>query len=176
MKYNIRCHKNIDNTEAINEYIKEKLQKLDKYFESPDDITAQVLTKMDGRNQRIEVTIPTLHFTLRNEVTESNLYAAIDLVTDKLERQIRKNKDKINKKINRKFIKEFQYDLEDEYDEEQNIVKHKMVELKPIDEEEAIIQMNMLGHSFFVYKDLESNKICVLYKRKDGNYGVIETK
>ncbi len=175
MKYIIRSSKN-ENTEAIKNYIEEKLNKLNKYFENPDEIEASILTKQDGRMQRIEVTIPTPHFTLRNEVSEEDLYAAIDLVSDKLERQIRKNKDKINKKINKVYIQEFQYDLEDEYDEETSVVKRKKVELKPIDEEEAIIQMNMLGHSFFVYKDVDTNEICVLYKRQDGNYGVIETK
>lgn len=175
MKYIIRSSKN-ENTEAIKNYIEEKLNKLNKYFKNPDEIEASILTKQDGRMQRIEVTIPTPHFTLRNEVSEEDLYAAIDLVSDKLERQIRKNKDKINKKINKVYIQEFQYDLEDEYDEETSVVKRKKVELKPIDEEEAIIQMNMLGHSFFVYKDVDTNEICVLYKRQDGNYGVIETK
>ena len=175
MKYIIRSSKS-ENTEAIKGYIEEKLNKLNKYFENANEIEANVLTKQDGRMQRIEVTIPTPHFTLRNEVSNEDLYAAIDLVSDKLERQIRKNKDKINKKINKTYIQEFQYDLEDEYDEETNIVRRKKVELKPIDEDEAIIQMNMLGHSFFVYKDVETNEICVLYKRKDGNYGIIETK
>lgn len=175
MKYIIRSSKN-ENTEAIKNYIEEKLNKLNKYFENPDEIEASILTKQDGRMQRIEVTIPTPHFTLRNEVSKEDLYAAIDLVSDKLERQIRKNKDKINKKINKVYIQEFQYDLEDEYDEETSVVKRKKVELKPIDEEEAIIQMNMLGHSFFVYKDVDTKEICVLYKRQDGNYGVIETK
>lgn len=175
MKYIIRSSKN-ENTEAIKNYIEEKLNKLNKYFKNPDEIEASILTKQDGRMQRIEVTIPTPHFTLRNEVSEEDLYAAIDLVSDKLERQIRKNKDKINKKINKVYIQEFQYDLEDEYDKETSVVKRKKVELKPIDEEEAIIQMNMLGHSFFVYKDVDTNEICVLYKRQDGNYGVIETK
>ncbi len=175
MKYIIRNDKK-NNTEAINDYIKEKLGKLDKYFSNPEEIEANILTKSDGRLMRIEVTIPTQHFTLRNEVSNEDLYAAIDLVVDKLERQIRKNKDKINKKINKTYIQDFQYELEDEYYEENEIVKHKKIELKPIDEEEAIIQMNMLGHSFFVYKDVDTNNICVLYKRKDGNYGVIETK
>ena len=175
MKYIIRSSKN-ENTEAIKNYIEEKLNKLNKYFKNPDEIEASILTKQDGRMQRIEVTIPTPHFTLRNEVSEEDLYAAIDLVSDKLERQIRKNKDKINKKINKVYIQEFQYDLEDEYDKETSVVKRKKVELKPIDEEEAIIQMNMLGHSFFVYKDVDTNEICVLYKRQDGNYGVTETK
>lgn len=175
MKYIIRCSKG-ENTEAIKEYIEQKLGKLDKYFSETDEIEANVLTKQDGHKKRIEVTIPTPHFTLRNEVSDEDLYAAIDKVSDKLERQIRKNKEKINKKINKIYIQDFQYDLEDEYDEERDIVKHKNVELKPIDEEEALIQMNMLGHSFFVYKDADTNSINVIYKRNDGNYGVIETK
>ena len=134
------------------------------------------MTKLNGRFQIIEVTIPTKHFTLRNEESNEDLYAAIDSIVDKLERQIRKNKDKINSRINKTFIKDFNVDLQDEYEEEEKIVRRKSIELKPIDEEEAIMQMEMLGHTFFVYKDVESNEICVLYKRKDGNYGVIETE
>lgn len=175
MKYIIRGHK-IENTDSIKEYIENKLGRLDKYFESPDDIEAVILTKIDGRNQTIEVTIPTKHFTLRNEEANEDLYAAIDKVVDKLERQIRKNKEKINSKINKTIINDFAYDLQDEYEEEETIVKRKTVELKPIDEEEAIIQMEMLGHSFFVYKDVNSEKVCIIYKRKKGNYGIIETE
>lgn len=174
MKYIIRCSKG-SNTEAIKSYVEEKINKLNKYFENPEEIEAKILTKQDGRKQKIEVTIPTPHFTLRNEVVNDDLYAAIDTVSDKLERQLRKNKEKINKKINKMFIQDFQYELEDEYFEEEKVVKHKKVELKPIDEEEAIIQMNMLGHTFFVYKSKDTNNICVIYKRRDGNYGVIET-
>ncbi len=175
MKYIIRSQK-IDNTDAIKEYIESKLSKLDKYFENSDEIEATVLTKIAGRNQIIEVTIPTKHFLLRNEESNEDLYAAIDKIVDKLERQIRKNKEKINSRINKTFIQDFEYDLEDEYVEEEKIVKRKKVELKPIDEEEAIVQMEMLGHSFFVYKDVDSNKVCIIYKRKNGNYGVIETE
>ena len=175
MKYIIRSQK-IDNTDAIKEYIENKLKKLDKYFENPDEIQATVLTRIVGRDQIIEVTIPTKHFVLRNEESNEDLYAAIDKIVDKLERQIRKNKEKINKKINKTIIKDFDYDLEDEYEESETVVKRKQVELKPIDEEEAIIQMEMLGHSFFVYKDVNSDKVCIIYKRKSGNYGVIETQ
>lgn len=171
MKYIIRG----DNTESIKDYIESKLDKLDKYFSS-DDLTANVLTKKEGRAQKIEVTIPTNSFTLRNEAVNEDLYAAIDNVIDKLERQIRKNKDKINKKQNKTIIQDFEYLLEDEFTEEEKVVKRKKLELKPIDEEEAIIEMEMLGHNFFVYKDVETNEICVLYKRKNGNYGIIETK
>ena len=169
MKYIIRSAKT-ENTEAIKEYIESKLSKLDKYFETSDDIEAIVLTKVNGREKVIEVTIPTKHFTLRNEEANEDLYAAIDKIADKLERQIRKNKTRIT------FISDFAPELADEYEEEESIVKRKEIELKPIDEEEAIIQMEMLGHSFFVYKDVNTKKVCVLYKRKNGNYGIIETE
>ena len=175
MKYIIRGQKQ-ENTEAIKNYIESKLSKLDKYFENAEEIEATVLTKIHGRDQIIEVTIPTKHFLLRNEEANEDLYAAIDKIVDKLERQIRKNKEKINKKINKTIIKDFDYDLQDEYEEEETIVKRKNIELKPIDEEEAIIQMEMLGHSFFVYRDVNTDNICILYKRNNGNYGIIETK
>ena len=175
MKYIIRSAK-MENTDAIKEYIENKLARLDKYFQDSEEIEANILTKVNGKNQTIEVTIPTKHFTLRNEETNEDLYAAIDKIVDKLERQIRKNKEKINKKVNKTLINDFEYDLVDELSEEEKVVKRKKVELKPIDEEEAIIQMEMLGHSFFVYKDVDTNEVCILYKRKNGNYGIIETK
>ena len=175
MKYIIRSAK-MENTDAIKEYIENKLARLDKYFQDSDEIEANVLTKVNGKKQTIEVTIPTKHFTLRNEETNEDLYAAVDKIVDKLERQIRKNKEKINKKVNKTLINDLEYDLIDELSEEEKVVKRKKVELKPIDEEEAIIQMEMLGHSFFVYKDVDTNEVCILYKRKNGNYGIIETK
>lgn len=175
MKYIIRSAKG-ENTESIKDYIENKLNRLDKYFKTDEEIEATVLTKTNGREKVIEITIPTKHFTLRNEEANEDLYAAIDKIVDKLERQIRKNKEKINKKINKTYINDFTLDLIDEYSEDEKIVKRKKLELKPIDEEEAIIQMEMLGHSFFVYKDVNTNEVCVLYKRKNGNYGIIETK
>lgn len=171
MKFIIRG----DNTGAIKDYIESKIVKLTKYLDT-NDLEATIVTRKEGRNQKIEVTIPTDNFTLRNESTNEDLYAAIDNVVDKLERQIRKNKDKINKKNNKRIISDFEMMLEDEFEEEEKIVKRKKIELKPIDEEEAIIEMEMLGHSFFVYKDVDTDNICVLYKRKNGNYGIIETK
>lgn len=170
MKCNIRGN----NTNSIKEYINKKLSKLDKYFD--EEYSATILTKKEGKLQKIEITIPTKAFTLRNESVNDDLYAAIDNVIDKLERQIRKNKDKINKKNNKKIIEDFDLILEDEFFDDEKIVKRKQLELKPIDEEEAIIEMEMLGHNFFVFKDAYSNKICVLYKRKNGNYGIIETE
>ena len=178
MKYNIRGDK-LEVTSAINNYVESKLDRLNKYFKE-DDILANVLLRVRGNSQIIEVTIPTDKFILRSEEEDKDLYAAIDLVSDKLERQIRKNKTRLNKQnIDNKY-KEFNFDYEiteeDESNEDEIIVKRKKLEMKPMDEEEAILEMNLLGHEFFVYKDMHTNQICVLYKRKDGNYGLIETK
>ena len=173
MIYNIRGDK-ILVTDAIKDYITEKLGRLDKYFKN-DELNVNVLIKVKGFNQTIEVTIPTPNFTIRNEESAEDLYAAIDLVTDKIERQIRKNKTKINSKIKRNIIQNFEMDLEDNFDEDSKVLKRKKVDMKPMDEEEAILQMEMLGHSFFVFKNADTDSICVLYLRKDGNYGIIET-
>lgn len=175
MRYNIRGEK-VEITDSIRNYIEEKINKLNKYFES-SDLNANVVIKVRGKEQKMEITIPTTHFTLRSEESHSDLYAAIDLTVDKLERQIRKNKTKINSKIKKNLIQNFELDLEDKFEEdEEEIIKRKKVEMKPMDEEEAILQMNMLGHEFFVFKNAETDSICVMYKRKDGNYGLLETK
>ena len=175
MKYNIRGDRMVV-TEAIRDYAEEKLGRLEKYFKD-DDITANVLTRVRGNSQIVEVTIPTSKFVLRSEEENEDLYAAIDLVSDKLERQIRKNKTRLNRNV-KENVKEFNFDyvLEDtEEESKEKIVKRKNIEMKPMDEEEAILEMELLGHSFFVYKDMDTNNVCVLYKRKDGDYGLIET-
>ena len=178
MKYNIRGDK-LEVTDAIGNYVESKLDRLNKYFKD-DEILANVLLKVRGNSQKIEVTIPTDKFILRSEEEDKDLYAAIDLVTDKLERQIRKNKTRLNKQnIDNKYRQfNFDYELleEEESSDNELIVKRKKLEMKPMDEEEAILEMNLLGHEFFVYKDMHTDNINVLYKRKDGNYGLIETK
>ena len=175
MKYNIRGDKMLI-TDAIKDYTETKLGRLEKYFKD-DDITANVLAKVRGNSQIVEVTIPTSKFILRSEEESDDLYAAIDLVSDKLERQIRKNKTRLNRNV-KDNIKEFNFDFDIKEEEEpkEKIVKRKDIEMKPMDKEEAILEMELLGHSFFVYKDMDTNKTCVLYKRKDGDYGLIETK
>lgn len=177
MKFNVRGDKLVV-TDAIKNYIETKIGKLDKYFKE-DSITATVQLRIRGNDHIIEVTIPTDHFILRSEEENEDMYAAIDLVLDKLERQIRKNKTKMKKRnINNKY-KEFNFDyelLKEEPENNDTIVKRKYIETKPMDEEEAMLEMELLGHSFFVYKDMNTNETCVLYKRKDGNYGVISVK
>ena len=177
MIYNIRGDK-ILVTDAIKDYITEKLGRLDKYFKN-DELNVNVLIKVKGFNQTIEVTIPTPNFTIRNEESAEDLYAAIDLVTDKIERQIRKNKTKLKKqnKVNNKYeYLNFDYEVKDNEEENNKIVKRKKFDTKPMDEEEAILEMELLGHNFFVYKDMHTDNVNVLYKRDDGNYGIIETK
>jgi len=175
MKYNIRGEK-VEITEAIKSYIVEKIGKLEKYFDNFEDIEANVVIKIRGKEQKMEITIPTTQFTLRSEESHSDLYAAIDLTVDKLERQIRKNKTKINSKIKKNLIQNFDVVLEDTFEEEARVIKRKKIDMKPMDEEEAILQMEMLGHSFFVFNNIDTECVCVLYLRKDGNYGLIETK
>jgi putative sigma-54 modulation protein len=175
MKYNIRGDK-ILVTDAIKDYITEKIDKLNKYFDEPDEITANILIKVKGYNQTIEVTIPTTSFTIRNEESAEDLYAAIDSVVDKIERQIRKNKTKINK-ISKNALKKLNLMYqEEEKEEDTKIVRRKTLNTKPMSEEEAILQMEMLGHDFFIFKDSNTSNISILYKRKDNNYGVIETE
>lgn len=174
MKCKIRGEK-IKVTSAIQDYIETKLSRLDKYFKSAD-VDASVLIRVKGKEQAIEVTIPYDKYTLRSEERRDDLYAAIDLVIDKLEGQIRKNKTKLKKQIKKseEFFN-FDFELANEDDQENNIVKRKSFEMKPMSEEEAILELELLGHDFYIFKDAKTNDINVLYKRKDGNYGIIET-
>lgn len=177
MKVNIRGDKLVV-TKAIKEAIEKKLERLDRYFDQDLDITAHVVVKAKGLNQSIEVTVPTSRFTLRAEEVNEDLYAAIDIVIDKLERQIRKNKTKLNNKYKNVDKIEMILDFETETDEEEEskIVKRKDLEMKPMDEEEAILQANLIGHDFFVFKNIDEECVSVLYKRKDGLYGIINVK
>lgn len=176
MKINTRGQK-IKVTDAIQAHTEEKLKKLDKYFDAPEEITANVLIKVKGKDQTVEVTIPTKKFILRGEETNNDLYAAIDLVSDKLERQIRKNKTRLKKKNVQNIIDfKIDFELEKEDENKSKIVKRKNIEMKPMSEEEAILQLELLGHSFFVFKNVDTNEIDILYRRNDGDYGIIETK
>ena len=177
MKYNIRGDKMIV-TDAINSYVEGKLGKLDKYFKN-NEIKANVLLKVRGANRQIiEVTIPTEKFILRCEEENNDLYAAIDLCVDKLERQIRKNKTKLKRHVTKEKNKDinFEFELAENEDIDETIVKRKKIDTKPMDEEEAILEMELLGHDFFVFKNTNTESVCVVYKRKSGDYGIIETE
>ena len=176
MKITLRG-KNIEITEAIEEKVSEKLSKLDKYFIVSENVEAKVLVRTYPYGQKIEVTIPTEYVLLRAEVVDQDLYNAIDLVIDKLEGQIRKYKTRLNRKSRDNKLAFNLASIEPLDDEEEDVlVKTKTITPKPMDMEEAIMQMELIGHSFFVYRDTETDAISIVYRRNDGNYGLIETE
>ena len=169
--------KNIEITEAIEEKVSEKLSKLDKYFIVSENVEAKVLVRTYPYGQKIEVTIPTEYVLLRAEVVDQDLYNAIDLVIDKLEGQIRKYKTRLNRKSKDNKLAFNLASIEPlEEKEEDVLVKTKTITPKPMDMEEAIMQMELIGHSFFVYRDTETDAISIVYRRNDGDYGLIETE
>ena len=173
MEILIRGNK-LEVTDSMKSYVKEKLSKLDKYLVD-QTAKATVLVKIHNYLQKVEVTIPLKTLILRAEEEQEDFYAAVDLVINKLERQIRKNKSKLQK---REKVKNKEFNLDDliPIEESDEVVKHKKIDVKPMSGEEALLQMQLLGHDFFVYKDSETNTMCVLYKRKDGGYGIIESE
>ncbi len=172
MKYIVRGN-NIEVTNSIKNYIEEKLSRMDKYFKNPENTEAKVLISVNGIDQKVEVTINESKYFIRAEEINNDLYAAIDIVVDKLERQVRKYKTKLS---NRNKPEESSIEIEDYFEEpDEEVVKRKELFLKPMDEEEAITQMELLGHTFFVFKNIDTEKVCVVYKRKDGAYGILET-
>ncbi|WP_024613258.1 ribosome-associated translation inhibitor RaiA [Clostridium sp. Ade.TY] len=164
--------KNIELTPALKDMVEKKVSKLDKYFEG--DVNAKATLSVQKNRHRIEVAIPFNGILLRAEEITEDMYKSIDKVEDKLERQIRKQRTKLARKQNNSLrFSELAADIhEDEHQGE--VVKTKKFAVKPMDVEEAILQMELIGHNFFVYKDAETNEISVLYKRKDGDYGLLE--
>ena len=165
-------------TESMNEYIVKKINKLEKYLKDNDTVRANVIVRVKNNIQTVEITVPIKTLILRSEESKEDFYAAVDKAVEKLERQIRKNKTRLqSKKV--KTIYEFDFTDIVEEDEDTNnnkITKRKRIEIKPMNEEEAILQMELLGHEFYMYKDSETDKPAVVYKRKDGNYGVLEAE
>ena len=176
MKITLRG-KNIEITEAIEEKVSEKLSKLDKYFIVSENVEAKVLVRTYPYGQKIEVTIPTEYVLLRAEVVDQDLYNAIDLVIDKLEGQIRKYKTRLNRKSKDNKLAFNLASIEPLEDEEEDVlVKTKTITPKPMDMEEAIMQMELIGHSFFVYRDTETDAISIVYRRNDGDYASLMLK
>ncbi|GAB2322940.1 ribosome-associated translation inhibitor RaiA [Alkalibacterium sp. m-11] len=187
LRYNVRGE-NIEVTQAIREYVEKKVGKIEKYFKDVPEANAHVnLKTYSDKTAKVEVTIPLPYVVLRAEETSPDLYGSVDLVIDKLERQMRKYKTKINRKNRRsqgvvahqQAESDLWADLNIEGDDEEelsaSIVRTKRLSLKPMDAEEAVLQMDMLGHNFFIFEDADTNGTSIVYKRKDGKYGLIET-
>ncbi|GKV56678.1 MULTISPECIES: ribosome hibernation-promoting factor, HPF/YfiA family [unclassified Sporosarcina] len=185
LDFNIRGE-NIEVTPAIREYVEKKVQKLERYFTEGANATAHVNLKVyNDKQTKVEITIPMKNLTLRAEERHDDMYAAVDLIVDKLERQIRKYKTRVNRKFRERegvaaFLQtvERERNLEEEQASDESdfqVVRTKQFDLKPMDQEEAILQMNMLGHNFYIFTDAESDGTNIVYKRRDGKYGLIET-
>ena len=172
--------KNIEITAPLREYVEKRVGKVTKYFDRIDNISV-LLTVNKGRHV-VEVTVEVPSgMLLRGEESTTDMYTSIDLVVEKLERQIHKQKTKLAKRFRgggfkAEIIEESKYRPEQEdIGEEYPVVKTKRFTVKPMDVQEAIMQMNLLNHNFFVFREAQSEEICVVYKRNDGAYGLLES-
>lgn len=165
--------RNIDVTQGLKDSIHEKLGKLDKYF-TPE--TEMIVTLSVERNrQKIEVTIPIKGSVIRAEEVSDDMYVSIDLVQEIIERQMRKHKTRlVNRYRNAGHFQPAFIDMESTESDEVKIVRTKKFAIKPMDPEEACIQMELSGHSFFVFRNAETDDVNVVYKRKGNTYGLIE--
>lgn len=167
--------RNITVRDSIRGMLETKLQKFDKMFKS--DIEAHATISVQKNRQIVEITIPLKNGVIfRAEEATDDLYASIDLAVDKLARQMRKHKSKIEKRYQGHDSIKFEAfeEYHKEEDDEKQLVKTKRFSVKPMDPEEAVLQMEMLGHDFFVFRNGDTEEVNVVYMRKDGNYGLIE--
>lgn len=172
MKFIISGH-NIEVTEGLKSAVYEKIGKLEKYFTPDTEIHATLSVEKD--RQKIEITIPMKGNIIRAEQVSSDMYVSIDLVEEIIERQLRRYKTKLidQKQAASNFNREF-VDDDSAEDEEIKIIRSKRFAMKPMDAEEACVQMELLGHNFFVFRNAETDEVNVVYKRKENTYGLIE--
>ena len=182
--FNIRG-KNTEVTPALREYVEKRVGKINRYFGNIDEIFVMLAIEKDRHIVEVTAEVPG-GLILRGEEATGDMYTSIDLVIDKLERQIRKQKTRLERRFRgggfkgelieeQKAQSQAQAETEDD-NEEFPIVKTKRFFVKPMDVQEAILQMNLLNHNFFVFRDANTNDISVVYKRKDGAYGLLESQ
>lgn len=167
--------KNIEVTPGLRSAVEDKIGKLEKYFAQETEVHVTLSVEKD--RQKIEVTIPTKGHTIRSEQVSNDMYVSIDLVEEAIERQLLKYRTKIiSKKLNAaaNFKAEYLEEQVEDDDEEIKIVRSKRYDLKPMYPEDACIQMELLGHDFFVFVNAETDEVNVVYKRKANTYGIIE--
>jgi putative sigma-54 modulation protein len=175
MKINING-KGIKVGDQLHQRIEEKLGKFNRFFD--DETVANVKVRPESDQKCIEITLKIQKHYYRAETIADDVFTALDLAVEVLEGQIRKHKTKIEKKIHDyAYMKEYlrtQVVQGSEDTDESKIIRRKSFDIAPMDPDEAVLQMEMLGHDFLLYLDMETDKVCVVYKRKDGNYGLIE--
>lgn len=164
--------RNVEVTNALKEYVEKRVGKLSKFLDDVNEAT--VIMTVEGDSHKVEVTVPYNGVILRGEEATGDMYSSIDLITDKLEKQIEKYKGKLAR---RRFSNGQKAAVDVRAQDESDgpkVVKTKRFAIKPMPVDEAVMQMNLLGHSFFVFSNAETEQVNVVYKRKDGNYGLIE--
>ena len=171
--------KNVEVTPALRDYVEKRVGKITKYFENVGEIS--VLLSVEGKHHKVEVTAPIVRgVLLRGEEHSEDMYSSIDLVIEKLERQIRKQKTKLERRfrhggVKAEAVETFAAPVPEE-DDIYPVVKRKSFALQPMDVQEAIMQMNLLNHHFFVFRNAETNEVNVVYSRNDGKYALIEVE
>ena len=165
--------KNIDITPGLRQAVEDKLSKLERYFTPETDVI--VTLSVEKERQKIEVTIPVKGNIIRSEQVSNDMYVSIDLVEEVIERQLRKYKNKIvDKQQSAANFQKAYLDTDYEEDEEVKIIRTKKFDIKPMYPEDACVQMELLGHNFFVFCNAETDQVNVVYKRKGNTYGLIE--
>lgn len=165
--------RNIEVTKALKDYIEKRVGKLDRFIDNLGD--AQVTMTVEKESHRIELTIPVSGMILRAEESTGDMYTSTDLVVEKIEKQIQKYKGKLQKRGVRVVnTQKFAATPEETEEDTPKLVRTKRFAIKPMPVEEAVLQMNLLGHSFFVFSNAETEQVNVVYKRNDGNFGIIE--
>lgn len=165
--------RNIEITDGLKSAVEDKLAKLEKYFTPDTDVF--VTLSVEKERQKIEVTIPVKGNIIRSEQVSSDMYVSIDLVEEVIERQLKKYKNKLvsKKQSAESFRREF-IEKEVDVDDEVQIIRTKRFGMKPMYPEDACVQMELLGHNFFVFRNAETEEVNVVYKRKGNTYGLIE--
>lgn len=169
--------KGIAITEGLENHVQARAKSFgEKYFNNYENVTANGKLKVENGNHKAEITIQFSSVVLRGEASSSDMYGSIDGAFDRIEKQYIKHKDKLSKKHNLKeTIKEFA-PVEDELENQMEVIRRKSVLVKPMVEEEAVLQMELLNHDFFAYTDSSTNNVHIVYKRKDGKFGILETE
>lgn len=177
MKLSLRT-KNVELSEALKNYVTKRLTRLERYLDGIDDV--QVMLRLERDRHVVEVTIPLDSLVLRAEEQTGDMYTSVDLVVEKLEKQIAKYKTRLAKRVRGLAARDTQEGAAiaglagEEGEEKPPIARVKRFPMKPMSVEEAILQMNLLGHSFFVFANAETEQVNVVYRRRDGQYGLIE--
>ncbi len=170
--------KNLEITQALRGYVEKKVAKLEKYLNDNQTFSAEVMLRTERGIHIAEVTMNLSGIMLRGEGKTGDMYTSIDAAVDRIERQFNKYKSKLSRRIHGPKLGEMQTPAQGEAGDshEPRIVRTKRFALKPMDVEEAVMQMELLGHDFFVFRDADTGDVSVVYKRRDGNYGLIESQ